>query len=91
MTRMRSASVHDLIQLQGDQQDALAAVPVGDDLLVDVLDGTHVQTAGGLDGYQQLWVLVDLTGDDGLLLVAAGHTAGDGRQGLGRSGRHTAR
>ena len=43
---------------------------------MDILDGAHVQAPGGLHGDQQLRVLVDLPGDDGLLLVAAGHAAG---------------
>ena len=45
---------------------------------MNVLDGAHVQTPGRLDRDQQLRVLVDFPGDDGLLLVAAGHTAGRG-------------
>ena len=45
-----------------------------------VLNGAHVQAAGGLDGDEQFGVLVDLAGHDGLLLVSAGHAArgGDG-------------
>src|SRR5699024_11518306 len=38
--------------------------------------------AGGLDLHQQFGVAVDLTGDDGLLLVAARHAAGDGHAAL---------
>ena len=41
-----------------------------------VLNGAHVQAPGGLDGDEQLRVLVNLPGDDGLLLVAAGHAPG---------------
>ena len=48
------------------------------DLPVDVFDGADVQAAGGLHRHQQLGVFVDLAGDDGLLLVAAGHAAHDG-------------
>ena len=45
---------------------------------MDILNGAHVQAAGGLDGNEQLRVLVNLPGHDGLLLVAAGHAAGHG-------------
>ena len=45
---------------------------------MDVLDGTHVQAPGGLDGDEQLGVPVNFPGHDGLLLVSAGHTPGDG-------------
>ena len=44
---------------------------------MDVFDGAHVQAAGGLDRDDQRLVPVQFTGDDGLLLVAAGHAAGD--------------
>ena len=40
--------VHDLIQLQRDQQHGLALVPLFHQLAVDVLDGAYVQTAGCL-------------------------------------------
>ena len=50
--------------------------------MVDVFDRAHVQSAGGLDGDQQVRVLIDLPGHDGLLLVAAGHAAGDGHRAL---------
>ena len=46
--------------------------------LVDILDSAHVQAARRLDRHEQLGVLVDLAGHDGLLLVAAGHAAGHG-------------
>ena len=49
---------------------------------MDILDRADVQTAGWLDCDQQLRLLIDLAGDDGLLLVAAGHTAGDGGRAL---------
>jgi hypothetical protein len=45
---------HDLVELQRDQQHAAAGVALGDQLLVDIFDGAHVQTARGLDGHQQL-------------------------------------
>ena len=69
---------HDLIQLQRNQQHGLACVTLGNDLAVDIFDGAHVQATGGLDGDEQLGILVDLTGNDGLLLVAAGHGPGNG-------------
>ncbi len=57
------------------EQHRLALVALGDELAVDVFDGADVQTAGRLHGDEQLGILVDLAGDDGLLLVAAGHAA----------------
>ena len=45
---------------------------------MDILNGTYVQTAGGLHRNKQLGVLVDLPGDDRFLLVAAGHGTGHG-------------
>ena len=74
--------VHHLVQLQADQQHGLALVALGHDLAVNVLNGTHVQTTGGLHCHQQLGVAVDLAGDDCLLLVAAGHTAHGGHTAL---------
>ena len=47
-------------------------------MAVDVFDRADIQAAGGLNSHQQLGVFVDLAGDDGLLLVAAGHAAHDG-------------
>ena len=49
---------------------------------MNILNSTYIQTAGGLYRHQQLGILIDLTGDDSLLLVAAGHTAGDGNRPL---------
>ena len=72
------------------QQHRRALVTLCHDLLVDILDGAHVQAAGGLHGHQQLGIPVDLTGNDRLLLVAAGHAAHDGVAALGRCARRTA-
>ena len=49
---------------------------------MDVLDGAHVQTAGGLNCDDQSLVTVQLTGNDGLLLVAARHGARHGNRAL---------
>ena len=70
--------VHHFVQLQADQQHGLALIALGHDLPVDVFNGADVQAAGGLHCHQQLGVFVDLTGNDGFLLVAAGHAAHDG-------------
>ena len=45
---------------------------------MNVLDRAHVQSAGRLNGHEQWGVLVQLAGDDGLLLVSARHAAHDG-------------
>ena len=44
--------------------------------------GTHIQTAGGLDSHQQLRLLIDFPRHNGFLLVAAGHTPGNGQKQL---------
>ena len=49
---------------------------------MDVFNCTNVQTAGWLNCHQELRVLIDLTGNDGLLLVAAGHAAHGGQAAL---------
>ena len=49
---------------------------------MDVFDRADVESARRLHGDEQLRVLVDLPGDDGLLLVAAGHTPGNGHRPL---------
>ena len=49
------------------------------------LDGSDVQTSGRLYRYQQLVLFIDLTGDDGFLLVAAGHRSRDGDRSLSGS------
>ena len=64
--------VEDLVQLEGDQQDGLAAVTLLDKLLVDELDRSDVQSPGRLYGDQQIRVGLDLAADDRLLLVSSG-------------------
>ena len=49
--------VHDLVQFQGNEQHGFAVVALGDELLVDVFDGSHVKAAGGLHSNQKLGVL----------------------------------
>ena len=49
---------------------------------MNVLDRAHVQAAGGLHRHDQRKIAVNLAGDDGLLLVAAGHAAGHGDRAL---------
>ena len=74
--------VHDLFQLEADQQHGLALVAKLHQLAVDVFDRAHVQAARGLDGDDERLVAVDLAGDDSFLLVAAGHAAGNGHRPL---------
>ena len=90
----------DLVELDRDEQDRLAAVAQRDDLLVDELDGADVDAAGRLADQQHLGVALHLAGDDDLLLVAAGEVGGlqvagrradvealDARRGRGRGSR----
>src|SRR5581483_10563268 len=66
----------DLVELERDEQDRAAAVALGDEALVHVLDRADVQAARRLSGDQDLRVARDLTRDDHLLLVPAGEGAG---------------
>ena len=66
---------HDLVELQAHEQYRLAGVPLGHELAMYVFDGADVQAARRLDGHDQGLFAVELTGDDRLLLVAAGHAA----------------
>ena len=50
--------------------------------VVDIFNGPHIQAAGGLNGHDQRLVTVHFPRNDGLLLIAAGHTAGDGHRSL---------
>ena len=45
---------------------------------MNVFDGADVQAPGGLDSDQHLRIFVNFAGNDGFLLVAAGHCAGGG-------------
>ena len=50
--------------------------------MMDVLNRAHVQASGGLDGDDQRQITIDLAGDDGLLLVTAGHGTGNRHRAL---------
>ena len=71
MTRMRSASDEDLVELERDEQHRPALVALLDQPAVDELDRADVEPARRLGGDQHAWVAVDLAGEDHLLLVAA--------------------
>ena len=49
---------------------------------MDILNGSNIQAAGRLHSHQQLGILIDFARDDGFLLVAAGHAAGNGHTAL---------
>src|SRR5690606_4115912 len=68
---------HDLVELAGDEQDGGAGVPLGDEPLVDELDGPDVHATGGLGGDEDAQRPGHLPGHDDLLLVPAGER-GDG-------------
>ena len=72
--------VHDLIQLLADEEDADSFPPLLQQLLVDELDGSHVQAACGIDGDEELRGAGDLPRQDDLLDVASREAAcGRGR------------
>ena len=75
MTAIRSEISRISVELEGDEEDGLALVPLGDDPLVDILDGADVEPASGLGDDEGLGRAVDLARDNGLLLVPAGHRA----------------
>ena len=82
ITKISSES--DLTSSSSSEIRSTAQPPVArqHQLLVDVLDGAHVQAPRRLHRDQKVGFEADLPGDDGLLLVAAGHRAGDGRAAL---------
>ena len=67
---------HDLVELAGDEQDGGAGVPLGDEPLVDELDGPDVHATGGLGGDEDAQRPGHLPCHDHLLLVAAGEPLG---------------
>ncbi len=74
----------DLVQLDGDQQDRLALIAQGDDLLVDEFDRADIDAARRLADQQQVGVALDLAGQHDFLLVAARKILG--RQASGWAG-----
>ncbi len=64
------AKIHDLIKLEGDQQDGPALLSLGDDPLSDVLNRSDVQSPGGLCHHQDFRGEGNLPGNDDLLLVS---------------------
>ena len=70
------AEVHHLVEIEGDEEDAATLVTLGDELLVDELDRSHIEAAGRLDGKEGVWLAMQLAGDDQLLLVPSGERPG---------------
>src|SRR5688500_15197072 len=68
--------VHHLVEIEGDEEDAATLVTLGDELLVDELDRSHVETAGRLDGKKDVRLAMQLAGDDQFLLVSSGERPG---------------
>src|SRR5215208_6392029 len=68
--------IHHLVEIEGDEEDAAALVTLGDELLVDELDRSDVEATGRLDGKEGVWLAMQLTGDDQLLLVSPGERPG---------------
>ena len=54
------------------------AVTLFDDFFMYIFDCTHIQTAGRLHEDDQGRMLLDLSADDGLLLINAAHRPHDG-------------
>src|SRR5918995_924087 len=70
------AEVHHLVEIEGDEEDAAALVTLGDELLVDELDRSHVEASGRLHGKKGVWLAMQLASDDQLLLVSSGERPG---------------
>src|SRR5215211_5412505 len=70
------AEVHHLVKIEGDEEDAAALVALGDELLVDELDRSHVEAAGRLHGKEGVRLAMQLAGDDQFLLVSSGKRPG---------------
>src|SRR5215213_8512025 len=74
--------VQHLVEIEGDEEDATTLVTLGDELLVDELDRSHIEAPGRLDGEESVWFAMQLAGDDQFLLVSSGErTGGDVRGG----------
>ena len=76
MTRIRSESDEDLLELERDEQHAAALVALLDEPAVHELDRADVEAARRLRRDQHLRVAVDLAREHDLLLVAARERAG---------------
>src|SRR5829696_7786862 len=75
------AEVHHLVEIEGDEEDAAALVTLGDELLVDELDRSHIETAGRLHGKEGVRLAMQLASDDQFLLVSSGKRPGRGVRG----------
>ncbi len=66
----------DLVELDGDEQDRLAAVAHGDELAVDELDRADIDAARRLADEEHGRIVLHLAREHDLLLVAAGEIRG---------------
>src|SRR5215208_3357411 len=48
--------IHHLVEIEGDEEDAATLVTLGDELLVDELDRSHIETASWLHGKKRVWL-----------------------------------
>src|SRR5687767_10715468 len=58
------AEVYHFVEIEGDEEDAAALVTLGDELLVDELDRSHVEASGRLHGKKGVWLAMQLASDD---------------------------
>src|SRR5918993_5373459 len=70
--------VHHFVEIEGDEEDAAALVTLGDELLMDELDRSYVETTGRLDGKEDVRLAMQLAGDDQFLLVSSRERPGRG-------------
>src|ERR671921_712960 len=54
------AEIHHLVKIEGNEEDTAAFVTLRDELLVDKLDRSHIETAGWLDGKECVRFAVQL-------------------------------
>ena len=68
VTKVRSMS-------GGNQQYTLSRISLSNDLLMDILDGSHIQASGRLYGDKEFRIFINFPCNDRFLLVTSGHGA----------------
>ena len=66
----------DFVKFHADQQDRFARVTQGDNLLVDEFNRANINSARRLADQQNIGVVLNIAGQNDLLLVAAGKALG---------------
>ena len=75
-------NIHDLVQLEADEQNGLSVIARGDQLMMNVFNRAYVESARWLNGDEQIGILSISRATIAFLLVAAGHAARRGNGAL---------